>query len=94
MKVISLTKKRANNLHSGLGMEKGNADWKVLFEDAAKVLTDSKDVKLSDKQKLKAYGLFKQASIGDINTERPGMLDFKGKAKWDAWHGVKNMTKE
>jgi hypothetical protein len=35
------------------------------------------------------YALFKQASVGDVNTERPGMLDFKGKAKWDAWSGKK-----
>ncbi|PWN97827.1 acyl-CoA-binding protein [Tilletiopsis washingtonensis] len=34
---------------------------------------------------LKFYGLFKQASIGDVNTSRPGMMDFTGKAKWDAW---------
>jgi len=26
--------------------------------------------------------------------ERPGMLDFKGKAKWDAWNGKKNMGQE
>ncbi|PWN93810.1 acyl-CoA-binding protein [Acaromyces ingoldii] len=34
---------------------------------------------------LKFYGLFKQATIGDVNTSRPGMMDFTGKAKWDAW---------
>ena len=26
--------------------------------------------------------------------ERPGMLDFKGKAKWDAWNSNKGMAKE
>ena len=26
--------------------------------------------------------------------ERPGMMDFKGKAKWDAWNGKKGMTKD
>ena len=30
-------------------------------------------------QQLKLYALFKQASIGACNTERPGMLDFAGK---------------
>ena len=25
---------------------------------------------------------------------RPGMLDFKGKAKWDAWETKKGMTTE
>ena len=43
---------------------------------------------------LEVYALFKQASIGDCNTERPGMMDFKGKAKWDAWNGKKGMSKE
>jgi len=26
--------------------------------------------------------------------ERPGLLDFKGKAKWDAWNGKKSMGQE
>ena len=40
------------------------------------------------------YSLFKQATVGDCNTERPGMFDPKGKAKWDAWDGRKGMSKE
>lgn len=27
-------------------------------------------------------------------TERPGMLDFTGKAKWDAWNAKKGNTVE
>ncbi|XP_009471817.1 PREDICTED: acyl-CoA-binding protein [Nipponia nippon] len=27
-------------------------------------------------------------------SDRPGMLDFKGKAKWDAWNALKGMSKE
>ena len=34
-----------------------------------------------------------QASEGDCNTARPGMLDLKGKAKWDSWNSKKGMTK-
>ena len=30
-----------------------------------------------------------QATVGDVNTTRPGMLDFTGKAKWDAWNSKK-----
>uniref|UniRef100_A0A8C5LKA1 ACB domain-containing protein n=1 Tax=Leptobrachium leishanense TaxID=445787 RepID=A0A8C5LKA1_9ANUR len=29
------------------------------------------------------YGLYKQATVGDINIYSPGVLDIKGKAKWD-----------
>ena len=47
----------------------------------------------NDKQ-LEVYSLFKQATIGDCNIPRPGMLDLKSKAKWDAWDGRKGMSKE
>ena len=47
---------------------------------------------LADAQKLDIYALFKQATVGDVNTSRPGMLDFKGKAKWDAWESKKGMS--
>ncbi|KAF7965952.1 hypothetical protein HWV62_2334 [Athelia sp. TMB] len=33
-------------------------------------------------------------TIGDVNIPRPGMLDFVGKAKWDAWDSIKGTTKE
>ena len=40
---------------------------------------------------LKLYGLYKQATVGDVNTDRPGTfsMDFAGKAKWDAWSANK-----
>ncbi|ACO60826.1 predicted protein [Micromonas commoda] len=45
-------------------------------------------------EQLELYGWFKQANVGDVNTARPGMLDFKGKAKWDAWEKCKGTSKE
>lgn len=48
----------------------------------------------SNDQLLEIYALYKQATVGDINTERPGMLDFKGKAKWDAWQHKKGTDAE
>lgn len=43
---------------------------------------------------LKAYGLYKQATVGDNSASRPGMFDPKGRAKWDAWESRKGMTTE
>ncbi|KAM4698304.1 acyl-CoA-binding protein [Rhinophrynus dorsalis] len=43
---------------------------------------------------LEIYALYKQGTVGDINTTRPGMLDFKGKAKWDAWEKKKGISQE
>lgn len=43
---------------------------------------------------LQLYSLYKQATVGDINTTRPGMLDLTGKAKWDAWNALKGKSSE
>ncbi len=42
---------------------------------------------------LKLYGLYKQATIGDNNTNKPGMLDLKGNAKWTSWNNYKGYSK-
>ena len=43
---------------------------------------------------LELYSLYKQATVGDVTGERPGMLDFKGRAKYDAWAAKKGGSKE
>ena len=43
---------------------------------------------------LELYSLFKQATEGDVQGKRPGMLDLKGRAKYDAWAGRKGLGKE
>uniref|UniRef100_A0A023F947 Putative acyl-coa binding protein n=1 Tax=Triatoma infestans TaxID=30076 RepID=A0A023F947_TRIIF len=45
----------------------------------------------NDEELLEIYALYKQATIGDCNTSKPGMFDFKGKAKWEAWNGKKGV---
>jgi acyl-CoA-binding protein len=44
-------------------------------------------------QLLALYSLYKQATVGDVTGTRPGMLDFKGRAKYDAWSGRKGTPK-
>lgn len=34
---------------------------------------------------LELYALYKQATLGDVTGARPSRLDFKGRAKYDAW---------
>ena len=41
---------------------------------------------------LELYGLFKQASSGDVSGKRPGMLNVRARAKFDAWAGRKGMS--
>ena len=43
---------------------------------------------------LRLYALFKQASGGDADGERPGFSDFIGRAKWDAWQALSGTSRE
>ena len=43
---------------------------------------------------LELYALYKQATSGDASGSRPGMLDVKGRAKYDAWAKHKGTTKD
>lgn len=43
---------------------------------------------------LKIYALFKQGSAGDVSGERPGMTDFVGRAKYDAWADLKGKSSD
>lgn len=47
----------------------------------------------SPEQLLSLYSLYKQATVGDVTGTRPGMLDFKGRAKFDAWAGRRGTSK-
>ncbi|OXU17937.1 hypothetical protein TSAR_016557 [Trichomalopsis sarcophagae] len=63
------------------------------FEDAAE-LVKTLTKRPTDLELLELYALFKQATVGDVNTGRPGMFDLKGKAKWDMWNNKKGTSKE
>lgn len=43
---------------------------------------------------LKLYALYKQATKGDVSGKRPGFGDMAGRAKYDAWAGVKGLSTE
>jgi diazepam-binding inhibitor (GABA receptor modulating acyl-CoA-binding protein) len=43
---------------------------------------------------LRIYALFKQGSEGDATGKRPGFGDMVGRAKFDAWAGLKGTPRE
>ncbi len=49
---------------------------------------------LSNDTLLELYALYKQATAGDASGPRPGMMDLRGRAKYDAWAQRKGMTKD
>lgn len=48
----------------------------------------------SNEQKLRAYALFKQSTIGDATGDRPGAFNFVARAKFDAWAALKGTAKD
>lgn len=63
------------------------------FEDAQRRVKELKSAPDTDKL-LELYALYKQGTAGDATGARPGMMDFKGRAKWDAWATKKGTTKD
>ncbi len=67
-------------------------DLKEQFEQAA---AESKNLseKPSNETLLQLYSLYKQGSIGDVNTEPPSNpFDFVNKAKYEAWAALKGKS--
>ncbi|XP_029385214.1 acyl-CoA-binding domain-containing protein 5A isoform X2 [Echeneis naucrates] len=67
------------------------------FEAAVKViksLPPDGPFQPSNDMMLKFYSYYKQATVGACNIPRPSFWDAVGKAKWDAWDSLGNMSKE
>ena len=69
------------------------ADLKSRFDQA---MADSKSLpeRPDNMTLLRIYALYKQAGSGDAGGERPGFGDMVGRAKWDAWSGLKGKSAE
>ena len=63
------------------------------FEDAQKRVKQLKESPSND-DLLQLYAFYKQATVGDVSGSRPGMMDFKGRAKFDAWATKKGTAKD
>ncbi|OZG75118.1 acyl-CoA-binding protein [Hahella sp. CCB-MM4] len=71
------------------------SDLKQAFEEALNyVKTADGDFQPSNEMKLDMYALYKQATDGDVSGSRPGMMDFVGRAKYDAWAKLKGLSSE
>ena len=63
------------------------------FEKAAEEVTELKN-KPSNDVLLELYSLYKQGEEGDVTGSRPGMMDIKGRAKFDARTKIKGMAQD
>ncbi|XP_020791340.1 acyl-CoA-binding domain-containing protein 5A [Boleophthalmus pectinirostris] len=78
-------------------MEEDSGLTQVRFEAAVRViksLPPDGPFQPSNDMMLKFYKFYKQATVGPCNVPRPGFWDAVGKAKWDAWNSLGDMSKE
>ena len=69
------------------------SDLAAKFEDAQKRAKELKKTPSND-DLLELYAFYKQATTGEVTGSRPGMLDLKGRAKFDAWTKKKGTPKD
>merc|ERR1712059_203474 len=64
------------------------------FKEAADTISNKIKKTMIDDELKEVYGLYKQATKGDVNIDKPGMLDLKGGAKWEARKSKEGTSKE
>lgn len=69
------------------------SDLKTRFETATEAVQHLPE-RPDQKTLLKLYALYKQATQGDATGDRPGFMDFVGRAKYDAWAEHKGKTSD
>ena len=52
------------------------------------------DIEMNDNEKLELYGLYKQATVGNCNIEKPSILKFTEYRKYNSWNDRIDMSKE
>ncbi|MDP3671937.1 MAG: acyl-CoA-binding protein [Telluria sp.] len=67
-----------------------------LQEQFDQALADSKNLpeRPDNMTLLKIYALYKQASGGDAQGERPGFTEMVARAKFDAWDSLKGTSRQ
>jgi diazepam-binding inhibitor (GABA receptor modulator, acyl-CoA-binding protein) len=69
-----------------------STDLEKQFEEAKQRVTTLPE-KPSNQVMLELYSLNKQATIGDVNIDKPALFDFVAQAKYNAWEGKKGISK-
>ena len=68
-------------------------DLNSRFEKAS-VAAKSLPARPDNDTMLKLYALYKQGSSGDVSGSKPGMFDFVGVAKYEAWKRIKGLSQD
>lgn len=76
---VSISEKKSTN-----NKNPSMSELRTKFDAAAKHVRELKTNPGNDAF-LNLYALYKQSISGNVSGARPGLLDFKGRSKYDAW---------
>ena len=68
-------------------------DLNAAFEAAVKNTTTLSE-RPDNATLLKLYASYKQATEGDNEAKKPSFTDVVGRAKWDAWEKLKDLSQD
>lgn len=66
----------------------------ALEDDFKNAVVEVKKTNPNNEEKLKLYGLYKQINDGNCNRSKPWAYQLEESAKWKAWDGNRNKSKE
>ena len=67
-----------------------SASLDTLFKRAFEAVQEL-SIRPDNSSLLQLYGLYKQATEGDVDGARPGFFDFVGVAKYEAWEKLQGV---
>tara|TARA_B100001175_G_C19511578_1_gene644269 strand:+ start:1260 stop:1535 length:276 start_codon:yes stop_codon:yes gene_type:complete len=70
-----------------------NSELEILFKKQVEWVNTHK-LDISNDEKLKCYGYYKQAVCGNNIDKQPWSIEYEKKAKWVAWESNKGMSKD
>ncbi|MBS64220.1 acyl-CoA-binding protein [Salinisphaera sp.] len=73
------------------------SDLESRFQEAVEKVRNAPEdggFKPSNDYKLKMYALYRQATDGDVQGKKPGMLNPIARYKWQAWADMKGKSSE
>jgi acyl-CoA-binding protein len=69
------------------------SDIETTFSAAVEEVKDLEE-RPGNQDLLKLYALYKQATSGDVTGDRPKMMDFVNRAKYDAWATLQGTSRD
>jgi acyl-CoA dehydrogenase len=85
---FNLEPAKRSRMNINISLEAQFQDW------VERMRTGANNFQATPAQKLDLYGLYKQATTGDINEPAPSSTDFVARAKYQAWEKRKGMSKQ